>query len=154
MLAIRYIDRVNLKESAFLSVLKKYIKELKLERDISVVFDKRIKGFGSYSYSLKTQSHIIRINPKNREEQENGRAGPWEEADKFNIIATVLHEMYHAHQYEVRGTSYYNSSFEGVRKITNPGWSEWYSHRELEARIFEYKNIREAVRYYNSRCTK
>ena len=160
MLELRYLDRMNIEEDAYFSFLEKYIRTLKLKHKILIVFDLRLKDFGSYWWNGDIRTHIIRISPKRcqhrREENyEDGwvelvRVGP--ASEKFQVISTTIHELFHAHQKESKGSSFDNVSFDGVKEITNPDISSWYSECEIEARIYENKNIKAAVEYYDSYC--
>lgn len=160
MFEVRYLDRMNMEEDAFLSLVEKYSRNLKLKHKILIVFDLRLKDFGSYWWGAGSRTHIIRISPtrcKHRREEnyEDGwielvRVGP--ASEKFQVISTTIHELYHAHQKEEKGSSFNNVSFDGVKEITNPELSSWYSECEIEARIYENKNIKAAVEYYDDCC--
>ena len=45
-----------------------------------------------------------------------------------------------------------NVSFDVVKNIYNSGAASWYSQCETEARIYENKNLHNAVKYYDKHC--
>jgi hypothetical protein len=149
---IRYIDRTCLEYKPFYALVKKYSKDLK--NNIRIVFDKRIVSMGTYIYDYKNKIHIIKISPeKNRY---HTRLNPIYKtikldlaAEKYNLIGTVLHEIKHALQLQSMGSLYERYNFNYIKEISNQEISEWYSECEIEARIFESRNLHNAIEYYN-----
>jgi len=150
---IRYFKRTSLEKKAFEKVIRKYAK---LKYDILIVFDLRIKCFGTHAWNDKKRCHIIRISPTKckihiDEDNLSGvRLGP--AAEKYRIISTLLHELRHAQQKEELGSRYYNEKYDSIEEITNPQVASWYSECERDARIFEDKNIESAVELYDLSC--
>ena len=149
---VKRIERTNLMRKPYKKMVEKYTKNLKYNLKIS--FDKRLVCMGQYIFDDNKKLHIIKISPlKNKFHMRNDsliRLGP--AAQKYNIISTTMHELKHASQREELGTEYYSNVFNSVAGVSNPEISEWYSILEIEARIFEYENLYEAIHCYDSCC--
>ena len=144
----RHLDRTCLDEIALSKLLKRYTKNFKY--DILFVFDLRIKDYGNYIFDISNNRHWIKISPNQCGFTDAGiKLEP--EAEKYNLLATILHEVRHAQQYEKMGYKFWNSKFSCTAEIKNPDSSEYFSEIEVAAREFENKHILNSVEYYN-RC--
>lgn len=144
---LRHLYRTCLQEEAYIKLLKKY--STKLTHDIVVVFDLRIKDYGQYNFDYKNRVHLIRISPIKCGFTEEGTKLE-EGAEKYNLIATTIHELYHAWQKEDLGVKFWNKSYSCASQITNQDFAAFYSECELDARVYENKNLAQAVQYYDS----
>lgn len=147
---IRHIDRTCLEEEAFYKLVNKFSSGL--THDIKIIFDLRIKDFGQYTFIDKV--HIIRISPIVCGFVKNTTTKLDANAEKYNIISTTIHELYHAQQQEALGNDFWHKDFSQVAEIKNKGKSSFYSICEIETRIYENKNLLRAVEYYDSCCEK
>lgn len=152
---VRYIDRTCLERDAYIKTVQKYANDLKY--DVSIVFDKRLVNYGTHMFIPRKKIHIIRLSPKKNKTAkkshltvETVRIGCV--GEKFNLIASTIHELKHAQQSEKLGEKFWDENWGYVSEIKNPEISEWYSECEIEARIYENKNIRSAVKLYDSYC--
>lgn len=145
---IKHLYRTCLDEKASIKLVKKYCKKFK--NDITIIFDLRIKDYGSYNFDSEKKSHIIKISPKNCCFTPEGAKLDFG-AEKYLLISTLLHELHHANQYEKMGYKFWNSKFTCASEIENTASTEYFSQCEVEAREFENKHIIAAVAYYN-RC--
>jgi hypothetical protein len=156
MIEVRYIERTSLEKEPLKKTIQKFAKVLK--QDILVVFDLRIKGFGSHTWDGEDRRHIIRVSPircKFHQDESKGeevRLGP--AAEKYRLVSTILHEIRHAQQKEKLGYKFYHEHYETVEEITNPHVSTWFSECERDARIYEDKNIEDAIDFYDSCLAK
>lgn len=144
---VRHIDRTPLLEGPLINLIRKYAKT---EKNILIVFDKRIKDCGTYMYNGDKKRHEIRISP----EQQNkifAQASPSpEEVEKYCIISTILHEIRHLQQWEERGVSFWNKDFSTNQEIQDKSISVEFSQCELDAKTYENEKLLDAVKYYNS----
>jgi len=145
---VRYIERVSLYEEPFIRVVQEYTKKLK--HNFVVVFDLRLKNFGTHMWDADKKIHIIRLSPVLCKFKKNVRLGPI--AEKYRIIGSLLHEIRHAQQYEELGDKFWNKKYVKVKAITNPDVSDWYSECERDARIYEDLHIKDAIILYDSSC--
>lgn len=150
MIDIRNIQHTSLDFFALKKLLEKYIKSLHLKNNISLVFDKRLTGpTGAYHYYFKrNKSHVIRVWP---EDKCSGS-----DAEVYVLISYILHELKHAEQVEKHGYRRYarGKGFAFNPKIKDKTWSAYYSQCEIEARVYENKNLQEAVEFYNKQLLK
>jgi len=146
---IRYLDRTCLTEEAFYEVVYSYIKSLKIENDVRIVFDLRIIDFGFHIWEPESNQHIIRISPTKCQQERGVKLHSTSE--KYRVISTLLHELKHAQQKEKLGWhKYFSEGYRNVKGIKNTTISNWYSECERDARMFEDKHIEEAVEIYDS----
>lgn len=153
---VRHIDRVNLEVEPFKKVVKKYVRT---DKEILIVFDKRITSFGVHQYDSKTKKHIIRISP-DKVARPAGYCHNCSDsfsdpsAIKYNVISTLVHELGHINQFEELGwQTYLSHKFSCQRDIKNSDWADYYSPAEQDARRYEHKHSLQAVEYYNE-CAK
>jgi hypothetical protein len=152
MITIRHIERTCLDCDAFEKLIESYSG---LEHDILVVFDKRISCLGMHTYDYEKKLHTIRISPVQNKFNPDSDGDPIKldvEAEKHNLISTMLHELTHAHQREALKQSFFKYDYRRSQTIRNPEMAEFYSPVELEARTYETENILEAVEKYDSYC--
>jgi len=149
MITIRHIDRTCLNHNAFISMVKSYSK---LDHDILIVFDDRISCMGMHIYEHTKKLHTIRLSPKHNKYGRNELGEPVRldaEAEKHNLISTVLHELHHGTQREKLKQSFFRKDYLFSKSIKNPDLAEHYSKSELEARRYECENILKAVEFYD-----
>jgi hypothetical protein len=144
---IKNSDRTSLNKGILLKLIKKYCQSVK--QDIVVSFDHRIKTFGYYVYDTKKKKHIIKISVHGCTYSDRGTKLD-KEAEKYATISTLLHELKHAIQKEECGKSFWNKDYSSALDVINPEAADFYSVCEIEARIYENKNILQAVEFYNS----
>jgi hypothetical protein len=146
---LRYFDRTSLQEEAYLKLIKKYASKIK--KNITITFDYRLACFGNYNYDEKTNSHIIKISIKKCCKH---KGLPLEKnIQKYNLIATTIHELFHAQKQEELGQKKFWSDYYGkCQDIDDPDWSDFYSLCEVETRAYENKNVLPAVEYYDQYC--
>jgi hypothetical protein len=154
MITIKHIDSTCLQKESYIKLVKKYGK---LKRDVLIIFDCRISNFGMYDYDSIKRQHVIKISPFKNKYYLIGTDGfkiknPDEVSEKYNLIATTLHELYHAKQKEKLGPKFFNVKFNFVKEIYNDDVAEFWSQSEREARICENKLIVKAVEFYNKKC--
>lgn len=137
---VRYTERTCLEPLAFLKLARKFCYGLKYKTIIS--FDGRIKNYGHYIFDSKRKTHIIRISP-NRKEKETS-------IHKHIFISTLIHELRHAHQKEKKGVEFWTKKYICSPEIKLTDFSTFFSLREIDARIFENKNILQAIKIYNN----
>lgn len=143
---VRHIERTCLELKAYMKVLRKYAK---LKHKLTIVFDKRIKDYGQYNFDSAKRIHTIRISPqKNKTIQENSIVETVYKiktvdasGEKYQLIATTLHELKHAIQKEERGVDFWNKHYSCASDIKNKSLQDYYSECEIEARTFEHTNI-------------
>lgn len=139
MIVIRNIQRTNLREYSLAKLVKKFSKS---EKDISITFDARISDFGSYIYNGEKQRHEIKISSKTFQFNDPS-------SKTYELIGTILHELKHVQQQEDLGTrSFFSEKFALNKCIKNEAAATYYSLCEVEARLFEEKNVLSAVEYY------
>jgi len=151
MITVRHIEKTCLESEPFFKLCKKHAS--KLEKDLLIVFDLRIGCYGTHWFDSKKQLHIIRISPEKcrHYRDEKGVIKKLDlEAEKYNIISTVVHEIRHAQQKEEMGISYWNKKCHYAEEIRNPGYKSYYSEIEADARTYENKYVLSAVEFYNS----
>jgi hypothetical protein len=146
---LRYFDRTSLQEEAYLKLIKKYASKIK--KDIIITFDYRLACFGNYNYDQKLNCHIIKISVKKCCKH---KGLPLEEVvQKYNLISTTIHELYHAQKQEELGQKKFWGDYYGkCQDIEDPDWSDFYSLCEVETRAYENKNVLSAVEYYDQYC--
>lgn len=149
MITIRHIERTCLKEEPYKKLIEKYAN---LKHDLLVVFDLRINCFGIHTYDFVKQLHTIRIGPFRNSihiDEKGNTIDLDTESEKYNLISTTLHELYHGFRRETLKQSFFNKDY-CEAKVKNRELKELYSQCELEARTFETSNILQAVEYYNN----
>ena len=144
---LRHLYRTCLQEEAYRKLLKKY--STNFTYDTVIVFDLRIKDYGQYIFDQENRVHLIRVSPAKCGFTEEGIKLD-ESAEKYNLIATTIHELFHARQKEELGSKFWNKSYSCASQITNQDFAAFYSECELEARVYENKNLAQAVQYYDS----
>lgn len=143
MIEIRNIEKTKFHKEALLKVIKKFSKS---EKDIVLSFDNRVTSLGYYIYNQKKRRHDIKICSKNLHFEDDM-------ANVYELIGTILHELKHLQQQEDLGTPAFGSfKFSCNKRIKDPAASDFYSDREIEARVFEESNLKEAVEYYCKNC--
>jgi len=147
---IRHLYKTCLQESAYIKLIKKYAS--KLEYDILIVFDLRIKDYGNYIFDSKKKLHSIKISPNKCGFTDEGVKLD-DGAEKYHLISTTIHEIYHALQYEELGREFWNKKYGCATEITHPDTADFFSKCEIDARAYENKNLLQAVEYY-SRCVE
>lgn len=140
---VRHCERTCLNAQAYIKLIETYAN---LKNKIIICFDKRIKAFGQYAFDANKKAHIIRISPKENKKNTNFD----ENAQKFQLISTTLHELRHAMQKEDLGVTFWSKSYNYSKQISNPNFSEFYSQCEVDARIYESTNVLDAVDVYNN----
>lgn len=144
---IRHLDRTCLDELAYRKLIERY--SLQLQYDILIVFDMRIKNYyGDYEFNSDKKIHNIAISLNRCKYEDEVRVD--EGGEKYNLISTTIHELYHAKQYEKLGSKLFCKP---CKDIKNKELASLYSDCEIEARVFENKNLLEAVQYYDA-CVK
>ena len=148
MITVRHIDRVCLQENFYKKFIDKYSK---LNRDLLVVFDLRISCFGMHEYDFEKKLHTIRISPVKNAVHVTSKDVIIQldiESEKYNLLSTTLHELYHGEQRETLKKGFFNSNFLSA-KVKNVELKEFWSRCEVEARKYELEHILEGVAYYN-----
>lgn len=139
MITIQKIERTNLNEEALVKVIKKFSKP---KKDLRLTFDARISDFGSYTYNSKKKRHEIKISSK---VFQFGALS----SRPYELIGTILHELKHLQQQEDLGTNtFFSEKYTFNKCIKNEAASAYYSIGEIEARLFEEKNLLAAVDFY------
>ena len=143
---VKNLSRTCLQEKPFLRLIKKYSSNLK--NSIHFSFDLRLKDlYGNYYFGKRT--HIIKISiPKCCFTEKKTKLDA--NAQKYQLISTIIHELYHAQQKEELGPKFYSDWFSCAPGVRDPDVRSSYSRCELAARIFEDKNILKAIQYYNT----
>ena len=115
MITFRNAHHTNLDKSGLIAVVAKYAKHLKLQKNIDIVFDKRLaKVIGYHSFNADKQCHQIQISPALDDNECNA-------AFKFRIISTILHELRHAQQREQNHHMVHSSKKQSfVSEIADP----------------------------------
>ena len=127
-----------------MKLVKKFSKS---EKDIVLIFDNRIASAGVYEYNCKKKRHEIRVSSKDLEFDDP-------QAKVYELISTILHELKHLQQQENLGANTFESEKFAMNKcIKNPEAAAYFSDREIEARIFEEKNVLSAVEFYCKNST-
>jgi hypothetical protein len=146
---IRYIERTCLEEEALKKVVERYTKT---DKEVLVIFDMRIKDYGDYVYDEKKRRHVIRISPAMHlyESFEPKSRMLTKEGQKVRLLATLLHECRHIQQKEELGRTFYTIAYCRNTAIHDTRVSEDYSECEIDARVYENKNVLAAVEYYDS----
>jgi len=143
---IKYIERTCLKEKPFIKLIKKYAKT---KSNILVVFDKRYKNYGGFSWNPKKKINEIRLGIKaNKYSNENTKLSC--NSEKYNFISTILHEIKHMNQREELGKKFWDKNYYTNKDLKNAHLSVEFSKCELEAKEFEAKNVLQSVKYYDS----
>jgi len=144
MIIFKHIERTALEEEALSKLIRKHTST---QKDILVVFDKRMKDtYGSYIWNSEKNLHEIRISPVKFEYKDRTYK-------IYEMISTIIHECKHLQQREDLGHQTFNSKKFGCnRDIKHKEASELYSQCEVEARIYEAKNVLESVDFYYQHC--
>ena len=139
MITIQKIERTNLSEAALVKLIKKFSNP---KKDLRLTFDARISDHGSYTYNIKKKRHEIKVS--SRVFQFRSRS-----SKPYELIGTIIHELKHVQQQEDLGTNTFFSEKHFLNKcIKNEAAAAYYSTAEIEARIFEEKNLLAAVDFY------
>lgn len=147
---LRYLDRTSLQEEAYLKLIKKY--GSKIKKDIVITFDNRLVYFGNYNYDKKNNRHIVKISTKKCCKNSMG-FDLEENAAKYHLISTTIHELYHAQKQEEMGQKkFWGDHYGRCVEIDDPDVADYYSQCEVETRVYENKNVLGAVEYYNDCC--
>lgn len=147
-ITFRHLYRTCLDESAYIKLIKKY--SAKLEYPVLIVFDLRIKDYGNYIFDSNKKIHCIKISPNECGFTSEGVKLD-EAAEKYHLISTTIHELYHAQQYEALGREFWNKKFSCASEIEHASTADFFSKCEIDARTHENKHLLAAVEYYN-RC--
>jgi hypothetical protein len=147
---IKYADRTSLNENALVKTIKKFCK---LKRDVYIIFDNRLKlDCGNYQYDEEYKLHTIKLSVKNGRFLKGKQLD--EEAEKYNFLITLLHEIRHAQQYEEFKNKFWSDKLCANQQIQEPTLSVEYSKFELDAKAYENANINKVVEFYNKCLTK
>lgn len=139
----------ELDEHAFVRLIQKYART---KNNIDVLFDRRmVSTCGSYDEIQKNNrldKHQIKISPISCEVRGNKKV------TLFLYISTLLHELRHLQQREKLGSRKFHSKEFGYNEsvFNSNFYSENYSKCEIDARLYENKNIWAAFLYYNKIC--
>lgn len=145
MIEIRNIEKTKLNKEAFISLVEKYSNT---EKDILIFFDARISDCGQYVYNSKKKRHEIKISPTKL--MFNDAA-----SQTYEFTATLLHELKHLQQQEELGTNtLFSKRLSCNPKIKNQEGSDYFSSREIDARIFEELKLTEATEFYWKKCNR
>jgi hypothetical protein len=141
--SLKNIEKTPLDVQAYEKLIKKYCR---CSKDVHVIFDKRLKStFGNYFFNEEKDCHEIRISIfANRFLEETAMI--------YAYVSTTLHELRHAEQKEELGNNFDNKKYSCTEEIKSPRLTEFFSKIEVDARIYENKNILEAVKFYNNSC--
>lgn len=143
MIEIKNIEKTKLEIEPLLKTIQKFSN---LEKNILIIFDGRLKCHGNYNY-LSSQVHCIKISTTVF--QFSDRIGKI-----YELIGTLLHELKHAIQEESLGTQVFESeNFSTNKTIKSSATSDYFSLREVEARIFEESKLLAAVEFYRKNCS-
>jgi hypothetical protein len=150
-ITLRHFERTSLNEQAFLKLVKKYAHNLM--HDVVISFDNRISTYyGEHSYDSDKKIHFIKISPKKCTKFEKKIIDA--HGQKYNFLSTVIHELKHASQQDQLGREFWSRQYSCAKGVKNLAAAEFYSEKEIEARIFENENVVAAVEYYDSCCKK
>lgn len=69
--------------------------------------------------------------------------------EKYQALATTLHELKHAIQKEELGLDFWKRNYSCAIEIKDTSLADFYSQCEIEARSFENSNILLGVSIYN-----
>lgn len=132
---VRFLERTSLDPSGFTKVVEHFGKRIRLP--MIITFDNRPNG-NFATHELVNDRHRIHIYVKSFPIYDAvGMA--------WDFISMLLHEMKHAMQHE---NAQENKNFI-PSKHDEPQY--WYSDLEIEARIFQDRNIRQAMRIYGAK---
>jgi len=148
-IVFKYLDRSCLDEDGLKRIIKKYGSALKY--DVVVVFDLRIRDFGTYEFSSTKRKHIIRISPIKCCYNDDGSRKN-KSVEKYEVISALIHELRHAQQKEELGHEFWSKKYSLRSDIISKFASDFYSPCEVDARLYENRNILQAVELYNSLC--
>lgn len=133
---IRNGERIKLSTDALKTLIGDHFY---LQRNIVVSFDRRIADSGRHD--VINDMHYIRIGTKNIEH--------WDAVCQMHeIINTLLHELYHAMQWEEYGNKVYENELQEVRKVTKSSALYQYCPLELAARSYADHNHHDAITKY------
>lgn len=104
------------------------------------------KTIGYYVFDVKKRTHIIRVSPRLNKAKTNGDVN----AEKYQLVSTVLHELRHAQQKEELGVEFWRKHYNNAADVIQPAFSDFYSECEIDARTFENANVLSAVEFYTS----
>ena len=166
---IRNLDKVCLDEAAYRKLVEKYSSRLK--HKVCITFDSRVTDcFGLYIFDNKNKIHIIKISPKkccfNEKRSRIAKVSSKKyrfdvknikldrNAQKYNIVSTTIHELYHAWQKEKEGKKFYNNEFGDASNVRNTELRRLYSRCEVETRMYENKNLMKAIKFYDESVEK
>ena len=161
---IRNLDKVCLNEAAYRKLVEKYSSRLKYK--VCITFDSRVTDcFGLYIFDSKNTIHIIKISPKkccfNEKRSRIAKVSSKKyrfdaknvkldrNAQKYNIVSTTIHELYHAWQKEKEGRKFYNNKFSYASGVRNKEFRSLYSKCEIVTRVYENKNLMKAIKLYD-----
>jgi len=140
---VRHSERIKLSVPALHAAVNDF---LDLKMPVIVSFDRQISDFGDHNIYL--DKHYIRIGLRLSEHLDLT-------CQKHEYINTLLHEIFHAWQYEQYGSKKYKSyAMQGVPGVDHPRISYEYCPLELEARSFADHNHLEAVLRYERFTSK
>lgn len=138
-----YAERIKLSHCALEKISTSFFS---LKHDVVVTFDKRLSDYGRYYF--KDNLHDIRIGLRNVDHLN-------EACQKHEIINTLLHELYHAYQYEQVGPQRWESkSYTSVKGVQHKRINYQYCQQEVEARSFADSVHLKAVAYYERLTSK
>ena len=144
MIKIKNINRTPLEEKALIKLIESFCN---VKKDIFLRFDGRIGSYGLYVYNAKKQRHDITISNKMFQFKNK-------KARIYELIGTILHEVKHAQQQEKVGSKTFTSRGFGYNVdfeiAAEP--ADYFSAREIEARVFENEVLLSAIIFYWKNC--
>jgi HSP90 family molecular chaperone len=153
-LTLRHTETTILEEKALIEVVKKYSK---LKKDIYISFTTHIQDYGYYYWDKKNKRHTIFINPDlcKRDYFKRSKAEYDKDIQTHLLIGTIIHELRHAQQKEKLKYKYDNDQkYVCTVFIEDFSYSEYFSQREADARVYENRHINNAMQLYHSCCHK
>ena len=152
MLQVKYANRTVLNEQAIRFLVRKFFKT---RRNVSISFDLRIKDYGSYTYDSKTMTHKILISPTLNQICPVTDEMYSKQYSERKLISTLLHEIRHAQQREKYGLVYFKSSEFAINEnMPNAASAIYNAPREKDARRYEKRKIKKALKLYSQFCKK
>ncbi len=117
-----------------------------LQQPVIISFDKKIAEYGYYDN--RKDRHFIRVGVRYTEHLDLV-------CQKHEVINTLLHELYHAYQWQNVGSkTFYSKEMNAIEKCSNARINYQYCQLELEARSFADTNHRQAIQIYDGFAPK
>ena len=132
--------------------MRKYIRSC---NNVHIIFDKKMKDYGSYVYDLG--KHTINISSVVHKHPNGSRSGKLlqKKIQTMEMISTFLHELRHMQQRKrLRNKFFLDGYCKSAFIKTDDYYRAHFSKRETDARVYEEKNVLRAANFYFSLIEK